>query len=71
MFATRRAVSDRVVRLCKVPGCNTPETPRSLRDWPLCEKHQTSKEAVDRRWGHKPSSRAYIPPAPPEIGGGK
>lgn len=44
-----------------VPQCNAPSTPASGRAWPLCERHLLMRDDVDRRWGHKPTSRAFVP----------
>jgi len=49
-----------------VPRCNAPASPASDPDVPLCERHLRMRDDVERRWGHKPSSRAYYP-TPAEI----
>lgn len=46
-----------------VPRCNAPASNASDRDVPLCERCIRRCDDVDARWGHKATSRAFIPAA--------
>lgn len=47
-----------------IPRCNAPAAPRSLRDWPLCERHVRMSEDVEARWGRMRNAPNFVPPTP-------
>lgn len=44
-----------------VSRCNAPASPASDRDVPLCERCRRRRDEVEARWGHRATSRAFVP----------
>jgi len=45
----------------EVPRCNAPASSASDRDVPLCERCLRRRDEVEQRWGHKSTSRTFVP----------